>query len=106
MLFALPIALFGQTLALAALPRLSRLSAGNHYRDFRRLVFKIVDVAVLISIPSAVLPGILGRPVIHILFQHGAFTKHSSALTALVLIGYAIGSPGRPKKLDNKVQGQ
>ena len=94
-LFALPIALFGRTLALAALPRLPDLTAGDHYRDFRRLVFKIVGVAVLISIPSAVLLGIISRPVIHILFQHGAFTKHSSTLTALVLIGYAIGLPGR-----------
>lgn len=94
MLFDLPIALFGQTLAQAALPRLSRLAVENHYLDFRRLVFKIVGGAVLISIPTAVLLGIFGKPVIHILFQHGAFTQHSSALTALALIGYAIGLPG------------
>jgi putative peptidoglycan lipid II flippase len=39
--------------------------------------------------------SILGKQIIHILFQHGAFTKHSSTLTALVLIGFAIGLPGR-----------
>jgi putative peptidoglycan lipid II flippase len=39
--------------------------------------------------------SIVGKPLIHILFQHGAFTGHASALTALVLIGYAVGLPGR-----------
>jgi putative peptidoglycan lipid II flippase len=95
MLFELPVALFGQTMAQAALPRLSRLAVDNHYLDFRRLMMKIVGGAILISIPTAVLLAVLGKPVIHIIFQHGAFTRHSSALTALVLIGYAFGLPGR-----------
>jgi putative peptidoglycan lipid II flippase len=58
-------------------------------------VFKLVGGAVLVSIPTAVLLSILGKPAIYILFQHGAFTRHSSALTALALIGYAIGLPGQ-----------
>src|SRR6266849_2352080 len=95
LLFDLPVALFGQALAQAALPRMSNLAVGGHFLDFRRLVFRIVGGVVLISIPTAVLLAVLGRPVIHILFQHGAFTSHSSALTALVLVGYAIGLPGQ-----------
>jgi putative peptidoglycan lipid II flippase len=94
MLFDLPAALLGQTLALAALPQLSILNANHHYVDFRHLLFRIVGGAVLISIPIAILLSIFGKPAIHILFQHGAFTRHSSSLTALALIGYAIGLPG------------
>jgi putative peptidoglycan lipid II flippase len=85
----------GQTLVLAALPRMSSLAARFRYLDFRQLVFKIVGGAVLISIPTAVLLALLGKPLIHLIFQHGAFTRHASALTALVLIGYAIGLPGQ-----------
>jgi len=95
MLFDLPVALLGQTLASAALPRLSNLAVEEHFLDFRRLVLRMVGGTVLISTPTAVLLAILGRPIIHLLFQHGAFTSHSSALTALVLVGYAIGLPGR-----------
>jgi putative peptidoglycan lipid II flippase len=95
MLFDLPIALLGQTLALAALPRLSSLAAKLRFQDFRQLVFKMVGGAVLVSIPSAFLLALLGKPLIRLLFQHGAFTKHAAALTALVLIGYAIGLPGQ-----------
>jgi putative peptidoglycan lipid II flippase len=94
MLFDLPAALLGQTLALAALPQLSSLNATKHYLDFRHLLFRIVGGAVLISIPIAILLSIFGKPAIHILFQHGAFTRHSSNLTALALIGYAVGLPG------------
>ena len=94
MLFDLPAALLGQTLALAALPQLSSLNADRLYVDFRYLLFRIVGGAVLISIPIAVLLVIFGKPVIHLVFQHGAFTKHSSSLTALALIGYAFGLPG------------
>ncbi len=95
MLFDLPIALLGQTLVLAALPSMSSLAAEFRYLDFRQLVFKIVGGAVLVSIPTAVLLALLGKPLIHLLFEHGAFTRHASALTALVLIGYAIGLPGQ-----------
>ena len=35
-----------------------------------------------------------GKPAIHILFQHGKFTAHSSALTSIALFGYAVGLPG------------
>jgi putative peptidoglycan lipid II flippase len=95
MLFDLPIALLGQTLVLAVLPRLSSLATKFRYLASRRLVFKMVGGAVLLSIPTAVLLALLGKPLIHLLFQHGAFTAHASALTALVLVGYAIGLPGQ-----------
>jgi len=48
----------------------------------------------MIGIPTTVVLCVLGRPAIHIIFQHGAFNKHSSSLTALALIGYAVGLPG------------
>ncbi len=94
MLFALPVALLAQAVAQAALPRMSSLATDGHYLRLRHLMRKVVGAAVLLSIPTAILLVILGGPVIHLLFQHGAFTRHSSSLTYLALIGYAIGLPG------------
>jgi putative peptidoglycan lipid II flippase len=94
MLFDLPVALLGQALALAALPQLSSLNSNKQFLDFRHLLFRIIGGAILISIPVAILLSIFGKPAIHLLFQHGAFTRHSSSLTVLALIGYAIGLPG------------
>jgi len=95
LLFALPVALLGQVVARAALPRLSLLALEHHYVHLRKLVVKVVGVAVLLSIPAAILLAVLGRPVIHLLFQHGAFTRRSSSLVYIALIGYALILPGR-----------
>lgn len=95
MLFDLPVALFAQTVAQAALPRLSKLAVEDSYAGFRQLMIKIVGGAMLISIPGAILLALSGKLAIQIVFQHGAFDAHSTALTALVLLGYAVGLPGQ-----------
>ena len=48
---------------------------------------------MLLSIPAAIVLYVLGKPAIHLLFQHGAFTAHSSELTATALLGYAVSLP-------------
>jgi putative peptidoglycan lipid II flippase len=95
LLFDLPIAFLGQTLGLIALPQMSRLAVDGRYLRLRSLVMKIVGGTVLISVFVAFLLYLLGRPLIRLFLQHGAFTAHASSLTALVLIGYAVGLPGR-----------
>lgn len=94
MLFDLPVALLAQALAQAALPKMSALARSGHYVRLRQLIGKVVSGTVLLSIPTALVLCLLGRPLIHILFQHGAFTRHSSSLTLLALIGYCVGLPG------------
>ena len=95
LLFDVPLALLAQALGHAALPRMSELAATCHYVRLRRLIVKVVGGGVLVSIPVAVVLCVFGRPAIEILFQHGAFTKHASSLTALALIGFALSLPGR-----------
>jgi len=93
-LFYMPVALLAQAVAQAALPQLSTLGTRGQFIRLRRLALKVIGVALLFGIPTALILCILGRPIIHIIFQHGAFTSHSTNLTALALIGYAIGLPG------------
>lgn len=94
MIFDLPVALLALALGQAALPKMSALAMANHYVRLRQLLLKVVSGTILLSIPIAILLCLIGRPLIHLLFQHGAFTKHSSSLTDLALIGYCIGLPG------------
>jgi putative peptidoglycan lipid II flippase len=90
----MPVALLAQAIAQAALPQFSTLATRGQFIRMRRLTLKVVGVALLFSIPTTLLLCLLGRPVIHIIFQHGAFKKHSTDLTVLALIGYAVGLPG------------
>jgi putative peptidoglycan lipid II flippase len=94
MLYALPVALLAQAVAQAALPQLAGLAAQQQYRRLSRLNLKIVGAALLLSIPTALALCLLGLPLIRLIFQHGAFNHHSTVLTAIALIGYAVGLPG------------
>lgn len=93
MIFYLPVALLAQAIAQAALPQLSLLATRGQYIRLRRLALKVVAVALVLGIPTTLCLCVLGRPAIHILFQHGAFKKHATDLTVLALIGYSVGLP-------------
>ena len=94
MLFYMPVALLAQAVSQAALPQLSALATRGNFIRLRRLALKVIGAALLLGIPTAVILCFLGRPIIHLIFQHGAFNRHSTNLTSLALIGYAIGLPG------------
>jgi len=94
MLFALPVALLAQAVAQAAIPRMSQLAANERYLHLRLLLWRVILVSVLLSIPCTVGLSVLGKPLIYLIFQHGAFTSHSTELTVLALLGYVVGMPG------------
>jgi putative peptidoglycan lipid II flippase len=94
LLYAFPIALVSHAVGQALLPHLATQANMGQYVRLRHTAVKVMGISVILTIPAALLLWLLGRPVIHLLFQHGAFTKHSSDLTNLALIGYALGLPG------------
>lgn len=94
MLFALPVALFALAVGQAAIPRLSLLAAGARYVHLRVLLWRVIGLSTLLSLPCAIALYVLGRPAISLLFQHGSFTEHSTVLTSLALLGYSAGLPG------------
>jgi putative peptidoglycan lipid II flippase len=94
MLFGLPSVLLAQAVSQSLLPQISSHATHGRYMRMSQTILKIVGGAVLLCIPAAITLYFLGQPAIHLLFQHGAFNAHSSALTSMALLGYAIGLPG------------
>jgi putative peptidoglycan lipid II flippase len=94
LLYALPTAFVGQAVGQALLPHLAAQEAARRYVRMRKTVIQVMGVAILFTIPAALLLWLLGKPTIHLLFQHGAFDQHSSVLTNWALLGYAVGLPG------------
>jgi putative peptidoglycan lipid II flippase len=92
-IFALPVALLAQSTAQSVLPRLSSLAAHGSYTRLRRLAIKVLASGVCLGIPTVLLLCFLGKPLIHVVFQHGAFGRHATNLTGLALTGYAVGLP-------------
>jgi putative peptidoglycan lipid II flippase len=94
MLQALPVALMSHAIGQALLPDLTVQAAAGRYFRMRQTALKVMGVSILLMIPVAILLAALGVPMIRLLFEHGAFDLHSSELTYLALLGYAIALPG------------
>ncbi len=94
LLQGLPAALISQAIGQAILPHLSLQAAAGQYTRLYQTSLKVMGVSILLTIPAAIVLIFLGKPAIHILFEHGAFDKHSSDLTNLALMGFAIALPG------------
>ncbi len=94
MLYSLPDALMAQAIGLALLPHLASQATTGRYVRMRETSLKVMGGSIVLAIPATLLLWLLGMPVIRLLFQHGAFTAHSSMLTNLALTGYSIGLPG------------
>ena len=94
MLYALPEALIAQAIGVALLPHIATQAAAGRFIRMRQTTLKVMGGAIALTVPAAILLWLLGKPIIRLLFQHGAFTAHSSELTSLALTAYAIGLPG------------
>ncbi|MEO8971558.1 MAG: murein biosynthesis integral membrane protein MurJ [Ktedonobacteraceae bacterium] len=94
LLFSLPQTLVSQAIGTAALPLLAIFAMNGHFVRFRTNVGKLLGGAFILSILASLFLFVMGKPLIHLLFQHGAFNKHASAATGTALMGYAIALPG------------
>jgi putative peptidoglycan lipid II flippase len=94
MIFTLPLTLIAQAVGQSLLPQITTQATHGRYVRMSSITLKIVGGSVLVSLPITIIMYLLGMPLIRVLFQHGAFTAHSSTLTYTALIGYAVGLPG------------
>jgi putative peptidoglycan lipid II flippase len=94
MLYGLPSVVLGLAIGQSLLPQITMQATQGRYMRMSQTILKIVGGSVLLSLPAALGLYFLGKPAIHLIFQHGAFNAHSAALTSKALLGYAIGLPG------------
>lgn len=94
LLYAVPVALIAQAVGQSLLPHLATQATNKNYVRMRLTTLKVMGASILLSLPVTLMLWLLGKPIIHLIFQHGAFKAHSSLLTYLTLTGYAIGLPG------------
>jgi len=92
--FALPMGVFGISVAAAALPHLSRSAAHRNLAEFRETLSRSIAMILLLTIPAAVGLATLGESMIGIVFQHGRFLAFDTHQTARALSCYAVGLAG------------
>lgn len=89
----LPLAIFGIALGVVLLPSLSKAIKENNINEINNTQNRSLEFSLLISLPSAVGLYILSKPIIHILFERGAFLAEDTFYTAKVLSIFSIGLP-------------
>lgn len=87
----LPLALFGISMAQAALPTLSTQAAAQDLKAIRRTCLLALRWSLFVAVPSSVGLVVLGRPIITTLLERGAFSSEASAMTIWALRYYALG---------------
>ncbi len=90
-LFQLPLGILAASVATAALPRLSAHAAQGADQEFRLALAKGTSLGAALLLPATAGLLVLGRPVVELLFQHGAFTPQDTARTAAALAAYLPG---------------
>ena len=89
----LPLAIFGIAMGIVLLPGLSKAIKNDNKKEINDTQNRSLEFALLISLPSAVGLYILSTPIIHILFERGAFLAEDTLYTAQVLSIFALGLP-------------
>jgi putative peptidoglycan lipid II flippase len=79
------------SVATVILPLLSQQAADQKIDDMRRTLSFSLRIVSFIAVPSTVGLVVLRRPIIEVLFQHGRFDAHSTAITAPPLMFFALG---------------
>jgi putative peptidoglycan lipid II flippase len=93
-LMQVPIAVIGQAIGAAALPTLSLLWAECRVKELH----KTLETSLRMGISLAILAGgaflALARPIVGLVYEHGAFTAVDAEIVALLTCTFALAVPG------------
>jgi putative peptidoglycan lipid II flippase len=89
----LPLGVIGIAIGTALLPVLSRHVAARNHDAVCYFLSRALEFSLMLGLPAAVALLVAAQPIIHVLFERGAFGAHETAATAQALAAYAIGIP-------------
>ena len=88
-----PLSVIGTALSVVLLPFLAKSIRKGRHQDAQSIQTQGIELAMLLTIPSAVALFILAEPLIKMLYQHGAFDAQSARYTSYALMAYSLGLP-------------
>jgi putative peptidoglycan lipid II flippase len=86
-----PIGVFGVAVSIATLPVISRHAAIKNIQAIRQTYASSMLMGFCLTLPASAGLVVLARPIIALIFQHGAFGVYDTAKTAEALSFYTIG---------------
>ncbi len=89
-LMQLPETLFGTAIALVLFPTMAELFNAGDIEGLKRSIFNALKIIWTLTIPAAAGLVLLGKPLIGIMLQGGAFNAQSARLVYSVLVVFSI----------------
>ncbi|HZU24723.1 MAG TPA: murein biosynthesis integral membrane protein MurJ [Bryobacteraceae bacterium] len=89
-----PLGVFGVAIANATLPSIARSISQGNLEEYRRTLSRSLAMVFLLCVPSSVGLIVLGRSIVAVIYQGGAFTVWDTQQTARALTWYAVGLAG------------
>ena len=86
-----PLGVFAIAMSTAALPSLSKQAAEKDLDGFNETLSHALRLVFFIAVPSMVGLILLGRPIIQVFFERGAFDTLSTVMTTKALFFYSLG---------------
>ncbi|CAG37128.1 murein biosynthesis integral membrane protein MurJ [Desulfotalea psychrophila] len=90
-LVQLPIGLFGVALSIAMLPLLAQQASLKKIDEMKETMTSSLTMVFALTLPATFGLIFLSRPIIMLIFEHGAFTAADTMATAQTLGLYAVG---------------
>jgi putative peptidoglycan lipid II flippase len=90
-LIQFPLGIFGVALAMAILPTLSAQASRGAMEELRTTLGFGLRMILFIMCPAMLGLIFLRTPIVHLFFEHGTFTAHDTAETAMAVLCYAVG---------------
>lgn len=92
-IYQLPLGVVGVAVGVVLLPELARSLRAGDPKDAAHLQNRSLEFALGLTLPAAVGLAAMPGPIVNVLYERGAFTPETTALTAAALAAFAIGLP-------------
>ncbi|MGH1423459.1 MAG: murein biosynthesis integral membrane protein MurJ [Pseudooceanicola sp.] len=92
-LYQLPLGVVGIAIGIVLLPDLSRRLKSGDETGSRDALSRAAEMALMLTVPSAVALVVIPLPLVSVLFERGATTAEDSQAIALAVAVYGLGLP-------------
>ncbi|GAB4562242.1 MAG: murein biosynthesis integral membrane protein MurJ [Anaerolineae bacterium] len=90
-LIQFPHGLIGVAISIASLPSLSQWAARGDWETYRETLARALCLVLYLIVPATIGLWVLGRPIVRLIFEHGAFTSADTTAVVMALRLYLIG---------------
>jgi putative peptidoglycan lipid II flippase len=92
-LYQLPLGVIGVAIGVVLLPDLSRKLRAGDERGALNSQNRALELSMFLTLPSSIALMAISAPIIHTVFEHGAFTRADTLAVAPAVLAFASGLP-------------